>query len=124
MAGVNADAMKRGTYVLVILVALAGLVVAVAARFLHHGLSARATPTHLEAMAARNVRHMVMPESARQDLLEWNPEMDASKFLGQVLSHEFPPSSLLNPNPAIQVTDDQPFNEYFLLRRLSEAGRH
>ena len=66
MAGVNVDAMKRGTYVLVILVALAGLVVAVAARFLHDGLSARATPTHLEAMAARNVRHMVMPESARQ----------------------------------------------------------
>ncbi len=39
---------------------------ALAAHFLHDGLSARATPTHLEAMAARRVRYMVMPESARQ----------------------------------------------------------
>jgi len=58
--------MKRGTYVLMILLALAGLGMALAAHFLHDGLSARATPTHLEAMAARRVRYMVMPESARQ----------------------------------------------------------
>jgi mono/diheme cytochrome c family protein len=58
--------MKRGTYVLMILLALAGLGAALAARFLHDGLSARATPTYLETMAARNVRRMVMPESARQ----------------------------------------------------------
>ena len=49
-----------------ILLALAGLGMALAAHFLHDGLSARATPTHLEAMAARRVRYMVMPESARQ----------------------------------------------------------
>jgi cbb3-type cytochrome c oxidase subunit III len=58
--------MKRGIYVLVILLALAGLGMALAAHFLHDGLSARATPTHLEIMAARNVRRMVMPESAHQ----------------------------------------------------------
>jgi hypothetical protein len=66
MVRVNRDAMKRGAYFLVILLALTGLGVALAAHFLHDGLSARATPTHLEAMAARRVRHMVMPESARQ----------------------------------------------------------
>ena len=48
------------------LLAVAGLGTALAAHFLHDGLSARATPTHLEAMAARQVRHMVMPQSARQ----------------------------------------------------------
>lgn len=76
MARVNRDAMKRGAYVLVILVALAGLGLTLATRFLHDGLSARATPTHLEAMAARKVRHMVMPEKARQarNPLTGNPE--------------------------------------------------
>jgi mono/diheme cytochrome c family protein len=58
--------MKRGTYALMIVLAIAGLGTALAAHFLHDGLSARATPTHLEIMAARNVRRMVMAESARQ----------------------------------------------------------
>ena len=59
-----------------------------------------------------------MPESARKDLVEWNAGTDASSFMGQVLSREIPVSLKLNPDPAIEVTDDQPFNEYFLLRRL------
>ncbi len=68
--------MKRGTYVLMILLAIAGLGLALRAHFFHDGLSARATPTHLEAMAARKVRHMVMPETARQarNPLMGNPE--------------------------------------------------
>jgi spermidine synthase/MFS family permease len=59
-----------------------------------------------------------MPASARQDLLEWTDVKNAPAYLGQVLSNEFPVPALLNPDTAIQVTDDQPFNEYYLLRRL------
>jgi predicted membrane-bound spermidine synthase len=59
-----------------------------------------------------------MPASARQDLLEWTDVKDAPAYLGQVLGNEYPVSDSLNPDAAIQVTDDQPFNEYYLLRRL------
>jgi spermidine synthase len=59
-----------------------------------------------------------MPESAREDLLEWNHMNNAPDYLGQVLDHEYPVPRLLNQDATIQVTDDRPYNEYFLLRRL------
>jgi spermidine synthase len=59
-----------------------------------------------------------MPDSAKNDLVEWNDSKDATAYLGQVVSREYVVPSLLNPYAEIQVTDDQPFNEYFLLRRL------
>jgi predicted membrane-bound spermidine synthase len=59
-----------------------------------------------------------MPENARQDLLEWNVSKDAPAYLGQVLTNEYSVAALLNPDAEIQVTDDKPFNEYFLLRQL------
>jgi mono/diheme cytochrome c family protein len=43
----------------------AGLGIAAAAAILHDGLSARATPTQLEAMIARNARHLAIPSKAR-----------------------------------------------------------
>ncbi len=59
-----------------------------------------------------------MPEGARTDLLEWTSTRDVSGYLGLVVSKEISISQFLNPDPAIQITDDHPFNEYFLLRRL------
>jgi spermidine synthase len=59
-----------------------------------------------------------MPESARQDLLEWNPVKDAPAYFGPVLRHEYSVSASLNPDTTIQVTDDQPYNEYYLCRHL------
>jgi len=58
--------MKRGTIILIAVVAVAGLAAAVVAGILHNGLSARATPTHLEAMMARNARHLSIPANARE----------------------------------------------------------
>ncbi|HEV3374604.1 MAG TPA: c-type cytochrome [Candidatus Acidoferrum sp.] len=58
--------MKRGTVILIGVLAIAGLAAALAASILHDGLSARATPTHLEAMMARNARHLSLPTSARE----------------------------------------------------------
>ena len=59
-----------------------------------------------------------MPEGARQDLLEWNPVKDTPAYLGQVLTNEFSVPFLLGSDPEIQVTDDEPYNEYFLIRHL------
>jgi spermidine synthase len=58
-----------------------------------------------------------MPENARKDLLEWDPSQEVSVYIERVVSNELSISILLNPNPKVQITDDHPFNEYFLLRR-------
>jgi spermidine synthase len=64
-----------------------------------------------------------MPEGARTDLLEWTSTRDVSGYIRPVVSHEISIPEALNPDPAIQITDDHPFNEYFLLRR-SGLFRH
>jgi hypothetical protein len=50
--------------------------------------------------------------------LEWNDSQDVPAYIGPVVSNEFFVPWLLNPDLAVQITDDQPYNEYFLLRRL------
>jgi spermidine synthase len=69
-------------------------------------------PLDAQQLAAR------MPETARKDLLEWSDSKDAAAYLDSVVAKELSISSALNPDVQIQITDDQPFNEYFLLRRL------
>jgi len=64
-----------------------------------------------EQVAAR------MPAAARKDLAEWSSSWDLTSYLGQVLSNEIPVEGALNPNAHIRITDDHPYNEYFLLRR-------
>jgi spermidine synthase len=69
-------------------------------------------PPDAEQLAAR------MPESAKKDLTEWASSPDATTYLRSVVTNGFPIVNLLDPDPKIQITDDQPFNEYFLLRRM------
>ena len=59
-----------------------------------------------------------LPESARRDLLEWYANSGASNFLPQTIANETPLSRILNADTNIAVTDDLPYNEYFLLRKL------
>jgi spermidine synthase len=59
-----------------------------------------------------------MPEAAKKDLLEWNPTQTAADYLKPVISGELSVPGSLDPDLKIQITDDQPFNEYFLLRRM------
>jgi spermidine synthase len=59
-----------------------------------------------------------MPDSAKKDLLEWNRSQDATAYLEEVVTNEYSTPLSLNPDLDVQVTDDRPFNEYFLLRRL------
>ncbi len=57
--------MKRRTLWIIIAVAVPGLVAAMAASFLHDGLSSRASPTVLEKAVARKARHLAIPSNAR-----------------------------------------------------------
>ncbi len=63
-----------------------------------------------------------MPSSAKKDLLEWLPGRDPEVLFQIFMSHEMDPQSLLTPDPRVAVTDDQPYNEYFLVRRF--AAKH
>jgi predicted membrane-bound spermidine synthase len=58
-----------------------------------------------------------MPVRAQHDLLEWFPVKNLPDKFAFVLSHEVAVTNILNPNPDVQITDDDPMNEYFLLRR-------
>ncbi len=69
-----------------------------------------------EVLAAR------MPESAKADLVEWVQDKDATRFLRVVLDHETDPEEFARGSD-VRITDDRPFNEYYLLRRLLPAMR-
>jgi mono/diheme cytochrome c family protein len=58
--------MKRRTLILVWVVAAVGLLVAGAASVLHNGLSARATPSAMETVLARNAHMLSIPRNARE----------------------------------------------------------
>jgi predicted membrane-bound spermidine synthase len=64
-----------------------------------------------EQMAAR------LPAGAKRDLMEWNSSGDVASYLGMVAEQEIPLENILNPDPKIEITDDRPLNEYFLLRQ-------
>ncbi|HEY6946541.1 MAG TPA: cytochrome c [Candidatus Acidoferrum sp.] len=66
--------MKRSTLLILIGLLLLGIAVAFAASMLHGGLSAKATPTRLEAFLARNARHLAIPANARA---AQNPVLDS-----------------------------------------------
>lgn len=58
-----------------------------------------------------------MPLSAATDLLEWSSTSDLTAYLALLLSKPLSMDQLLSPDPTIRVTDDRPYNEYFLLRQ-------
>jgi spermidine synthase len=64
-----------------------------------------------EVLAAR------MPPRARADLVEWLSEKNVVRFLQVVLEHEVDPREFVRGSD-VRITDDRPFNEYYLLRRL------
>ncbi len=57
-----------------------------------------------------------MPPAARDDLLEWLSSTNATAYASVVLTNEVKLDELLPQNPRVRITDDLPFNEYFLLR--------
>ena len=59
-----------------------------------------------------------MPDAAKKDLKEWADVTDPVAYMNRVVGHQFNISDILNPDPTIAVTDDRPYNEYYLLRQL------
>jgi len=60
-----------------------------------------------------------MPEKARQDLVEWGPQptpdgMAATLLHGRLAMSDLVPDALHGPI----ITDDRPYNEYFLVRSM------
>ncbi len=69
--------MRRGTILIAILAAVAGLVAAIATRIMHDGMSARATPTKLEEFIARNTWRLSLPKNARTTPNPVSPSAEA-----------------------------------------------
>ena len=76
--------MKRGTLLIIIGVALLAVAFGIVISILHDGLSARATPTRLEALLARNARHLAIPSNAR---LAQNPVLESPEDLREARLH-------------------------------------
>jgi spermidine synthase len=58
-----------------------------------------------------------MPESAKKDLLEWEQKYNAQAYLQLLFSGEVQAREILEAYPEIRVTDDEPYNEYYLMRQ-------
>lgn len=69
--------MRRGTLLILLGLVLIATAVAISASVLRGGLSAKATPTRLEAFVARNARHLAIPRNAR---LAQNPVLDSPEI--------------------------------------------
>jgi spermidine synthase len=57
-----------------------------------------------------------MPTAAKADLVEWSTPSTAEEMMANILAREIPLNQILNPDARIQITDDRPMNEYYLLR--------
>jgi mono/diheme cytochrome c family protein len=76
--------MKAGRVIVLIIAAGAGLLAGLLFSVLHDGLSARATPTRLEAMLARNARGLALPAGARE---KRNPVPASPEILREARLH-------------------------------------
>jgi mono/diheme cytochrome c family protein len=82
--GYDAPIMKCWKPILLLLVLTAGLAIGAGVSMLHNGLSARATPTAMEALLARNARHLAIPANARN---EKNPVAPTDQNLQVAMAH-------------------------------------
>jgi spermidine synthase len=59
-----------------------------------------------------------LPPKAAKDLMEWSSAPTPQAYLDSVLAQEIPVDWLLEQKSEIRITDDQPYNEYFILRKI------
>jgi hypothetical protein len=63
-----------------------------------------------------------MPPEAVSDMLEWGPFDTADAQFASMLQYEFPVDRFVSESPGTPaMRDDQPINEYFLLRLLKRG---
>jgi len=86
--------MKVWKLILLLLVLAAVLAIGAGVSMLHNGLSAHATPTAMEAMLARNARHLAIPANARN---EHNPVTPSDQNLQEAMAgcRNLPPHTAL-----------------------------
>ncbi len=58
-----------------------------------------------------------LPESARNDLLEWSPGDPVESLFAAVMGSEIDAAAVASDDPDVIITDDRPYNEYYLMRR-------
>jgi hypothetical protein len=58
-----------------------------------------------------------LPESAKKDLLEWYPDQSIEGVVKNILNKEISVQELLKENATFLISDNQPVNEYYMLRR-------
>jgi spermidine synthase len=62
-----------------------------------------------------------LPPKAKADWLEWSDTKDLHGMAQQLLAGEVQPITFLSAHSSIIIRDDQPYNEYFLLRRWASG---
>jgi hypothetical protein len=61
-----------------------------------------------------------MPDKAKADLIEWESGGSAEHKLASILAQEISPDAIIAEYPkALALQDDQPINEYYLLRKTT-----
>jgi spermidine synthase len=63
-----------------------------------------------------------LPPAAKADLAEWVPSRDPAEPVALVLKREVDPRDLVREGEA-RITDDRPYNEYYLVRRAWRLAR-
>ena len=64
-----------------------------------------------------------LPDSAKKDLLEWAGGADIVQYLNLSLKKEMSVAKALNHDDlTMYISDNQPYNEYFLLRRSRDRN--
>jgi spermidine synthase len=61
-----------------------------------------------------------LPERAKKDLLEWYPNQSIAAVVRSILSKEISIQELLKEDATFLISDNQPLNEYYLLRRTRD----
>jgi hypothetical protein len=65
-----------------------------------------------------------MPSAAVSDFVEWGPQTTPQQQFDAVLSRELSLEKLVAQEPRVPaIRDDQPINEYFLLRHWFHSYR-
>jgi spermidine synthase len=60
-----------------------------------------------------------MPATAKLDVVEWSQPQTAQALFKKIFDHEVPMTDALNLDAKVQITDDRPLNEYYLLRQMT-----
>ena len=60
-----------------------------------------------------------LPPRAGADLSEWSGARTAAD-MERVIASELPVEALMTDRRSVVITDDRPYNEYFLLRRAAD----